>query len=119
MGDSADSPWSCKISLCRSSSAESSPIPFGSVLTLAQKPEVELWLRRAQAAILSPHRQPEVFHVMGRDEIARVYGSDTMMKKFSRDLVVMEIVDPEGGGCLSFVDLPGRRCPSASNYGSH
>jgi vacuolar protein sorting-associated protein 1 len=110
-GDSANTPWSCKISLRRDSSADGSPTacrPFGPPLTIDQKPQVELWLRRAQAAILSPHRHPEEFHQMGRDEIARRYDIDTMMKKFSRDLIVMEIVDPEGGGCLSFVDLPGK-----------
>ena len=107
---SSVSKWSCNISLRNEYDAQGNkhkaPLtkPFGSTIT--NKGEVEIWLRRAQAAILSPHRAPEYWYQLGRDEIQQFTRTDTDMLEFSRNVVVVLLEDPDATD-LSFVDLPG------------
>lgn len=106
--------WECRISLrflYNESGAEVSQVltvPFGSPLTSVG--DVELALRRAQAAILNHPRQPsDLFLTKSREELeyyrsAEAFNGGTL--KFSKNVVVVDIFDPDCCN-LSFVDLPG------------
>lgn len=100
--------WSCSISLrfdydLDGSHSHQSAVPFGP--TLRAKSDVEIWLRRAQAAILSPHVRSETFHKLSYQEL-RNTAADRRTLKFSKNVVVVDIQDPDATD-LSFVDLPG------------
>ncbi|KAF8335514.1 P-loop containing nucleoside triphosphate hydrolase protein [Amanita rubescens] len=105
-----DEQWSCTISLRLEFDANGDPypiqetVPFGPTLT--NKDEVEIWLRRAQAAILSPHIQSSDFHGKSRDDIGQLQKTDRHMKGFSKNTIHVDVKDPDITG-LSFVDLPG------------
>ena len=105
---SGPSAWSCTISLKRQADgnglSNASIQQFGSQIT--DKAEVELQIRRAQSAILSPHRSAEHFLGLSYDELKELTENDTQILKFSRDAVVVDIKDPQGTD-LFFVDLPG------------
>jgi hypothetical protein len=109
MSSSADS-WSCVVSLRFDYDDIGRPLPsserktFSPVIT--DKGDVEIWLRRAQAAILSPHRSPDVFNSHSAQELRGLAISDTRTLKFSRNIVCIDIKDPDATD-LSFVDLPG------------
>lgn len=100
--------WSCQISLKRQYDGETpiqpTTICFGHRIT--DKNEVELQLRRAQGAILSPHRSPEFFLDRSDDDLKELIKIDTQIKQFSKNAVVIDIEDPHGTD-LFFVDLPG------------
>ncbi|THH10649.1 hypothetical protein EW146_g8308 [Bondarzewia mesenterica] len=96
--------WSCQVSL-RYEDVDSSPSKNFSPL-LTDKRDVEIWLRRAQAAILSPHRQTDFFANKSREELQTLQQTDPKMSKFSRNVVWVDIKDPNATD-LSFVDLPG------------
>ncbi|KZT03107.1 uncharacterized protein LAESUDRAFT_705284 [Laetiporus sulphureus 93-53] len=105
--------WSCQISLKTNIYKKGTEIPrtskkmtFSPCLTANDKDKVEIWLRRAQAAILSPHSSYEMFKSMDYEQLKALTKSDTEMLKFSRDAVVVDIEDPDGTD-LSFIDLPG------------
>ena len=99
-------PWSCTISLRfqyddkGKSLNRSKEVSFP---TIYNPKDVELWLRRAQAAILTPQADPQEFHNKSREEIK---GLQTLMLPFSWNKVEVLIRDPDGAD-LSFVDLPG------------
>ncbi|CCL98368.1 uncharacterized protein FIBRA_00363 [Fibroporia radiculosa] len=93
--------WSCEISLGRAGKQHEQFSP-----KLMAKKEVEIWLRRAQAAILNPHLPPNHFKGMGYENLRSHATTDQQTLKFSKDAVVINIEDPEGTD-LSFVDLPG------------
>jgi len=104
--------WSCTISLRISFSPtgdERVPElrPFGPVLI--HKTYVEIWLRRAQAAILNPHLEPGTFYNKTEAELkelkAGVKAEGTL--PFSKNTVVVDVKDPDVAD-LSFVDLPGK-----------
>ncbi|KAL5513429.1 hypothetical protein ACEPAH_3828 [Sanghuangporus vaninii] len=105
--------WECKIFLrfeYDETGAEISPIekvPFGSTLTSVD--DVELALRRAQAAILNYPKPSDLFLMKTRNEL-EYYRKPEAFKngtlKFSKNVVVVDIFDPDCGN-LSFVDLPG------------
>jgi vacuolar protein sorting-associated protein 1 len=103
--------WSCQISLRFDwdkdgrALSQSSRMPFSPVLK--EKSEVEIWIRRAQAAILSPHHAPAMFYTRNAEEIRDLAKTDPNMLKFSRNVVCVNIMDP-GATDLSFVDLPGK-----------
>lgn len=78
--------------------------PFGERIT--DKGDVEISIRRAQAAILSPHRPPDAFLNKTYDELKEMLEQDTRTRSFSKDVVVVDIEDPDGTDLL-FVDLPG------------
>ena len=98
--------WSCKIKLrfdydsSGRSSLQRGEIPFGPTIT--DRNDVEIWLRRAQAAILNPDLAPESFHRKSIQDLRNLTNS----LKFSRNVVSIFIEDPSATD-LSFVDLPG------------
>lgn len=102
--------WSCKISLrfdyVSDSSGNSSgrSQAFGPAFT--DKSHFEISLRRAQAAILSPHLPPETFLLKSKQELKTALRDDPNTLKFSKNTVVVDILDPDATN-LSFVDLPG------------
>ncbi|KAG6379656.1 P-loop containing nucleoside triphosphate hydrolase protein [Boletus reticuloceps] len=100
--------WSCRIKLrfdydsSGRSSQQQKEISFGPTIT--DKNEVDIWLRRAQAAILNPNNPPESFHRKSIQELRNLTATNSL--KFSRNVVSVFIEDP-GATDLSFVDLPG------------
>ena len=94
--------WSCSISL-RGDGINTAFSP-----ELTSKDVVELWIRRAQAAVLCPHLDRERFKTMSREEIKQVtdHTADPEVKRFSNTVVEVKILDPDGTD-LVFVDLPG------------
>lgn len=97
---SEQSSWSCSVSLRRSGQPNEAFSPM-----LTSKNDVDIWLRRAQTAILSPHASPRTFQDMSYKQLKDLT-SDSRTLKFSRDVVAVDIEDPEGTD-LSFIDLPG------------
>jgi hypothetical protein len=76
-------------------------VPFGRMIT--NKSEVEVWLRRAQAAILNPDVPSSSFHAKTIEELRNMRNA----LKFSRNVVCVSIKDPDATD-LSFYDLPGK-----------
>lgn len=76
--------------------------------------DVELNLRRAQAAILNPHLTAESFLRNTREELSAASEHDKL--RFSRNVVCLDISGP-GLTDLSFIDLPGT--PYMSNLVDH
>ena len=113
----SSSTWSCQISLKLQYNGDdqipTSTVPFGPSIT--NKIEVELHIRRAQAAILSPHHSPSTFLGKTYDELKALSESDPDVQSFSRNAVVVDIEDPSGAD-LFFVDLPGEARSSASPF---
>jgi hypothetical protein len=112
MSSSATS-WSCTIALRRRTNqqgdSQGAPITerFGPEIT--DKKVLELWLRRAQAAILSPHiTKSEEFYKKTEDELRSLAKTDKNILPFSKDVVVVNVKDPKLTD-LSFVDLPGNK----------
>ena len=107
MSSSTDS-WSCQITLRISVDrngnhlAAADLIPFGPIIT--DRKDVELWIRRAQAAILSPHLSSTEFHTKSLTDLRS--RNDPQMLPFSTNVVHVEIKDPDVTD-LSFIDLPG------------
>jgi len=98
--------WSCTITLrlgVGSNVPDQKPttVPFGRTIT--DKSEVEVWLRRAQAAILNPSISPSNFHTKSIDELRSMKNA----MKFSRNVVCVLIEDPDATD-LSFYDVPGK-----------
>ncbi|RDX42100.1 hypothetical protein OH76DRAFT_1448839 [Lentinus brumalis] len=102
---STDAPqWSCTVSLRREGpSREELFSP-----ELRNKNEVELWIRRAQAAVLCPHLPGDTFKTICREDIKALTDTESgpEVLPFTKSKVVINIYDPEGTD-LSFVDLPG------------
>jgi hypothetical protein len=113
MSNSADS-WSCVVSLRLDYDSKGTPlsksrrIDFGPVIT--DKNKVEIWLRRAQTAILNPDRAREDFLYKTEQELR---GMPNKLK-FSKNAVCMDIKDPDATA-LSFVDLPGKSVNCTAN----
>jgi hypothetical protein len=76
-------------------------VPFGRTIT--DRSEFEVWLRRAQAAILNPNVPSATFHAKTAEELKNI--KNTL--KFSRNVVCVSIEDPDATD-LSFYDLPGK-----------
>lgn len=118
MSSDVDS-WSCSIEISNEFSADGRPldlpntIPFGPPF-IQNKGEVELWIRRAQAAILSPHRPPADFIRMSEAELKLNAKADqSRILQFSKNVVQVNVNDPSATD-LSFVDLPGNLILSQS-----
>ena len=94
--------WSCSVSL-RGDGINTAFSP-----ELTSKADVELWIRRAQAAVLCPHLDRERVKAMSREEIkvATDHTADPAVRRFSNTVVEVKILDPDGTD-LVFVDLPG------------
>jgi vacuolar protein sorting-associated protein 1 len=101
---STTGPWSCSISLQIDEDGRRTVLPFGSTIHL--KSHVEISIRRAQAAILSPHRSEADF--LSKNEHDLKTEVDPQRLQFSKNSVRVEIMDPESPN-LDFVDLPGER----------
>lgn len=109
---SEQSSWSCSVSLRRSGQPNEAFSP-----RLTSKSDVDIWLRRAQTAILSPHASPRTFQDMSYKQLKDLT-SDSRTLKFSRDVVAVDIEDPEGTD-LSFIDLPGRCHQKSQKFDAH
>jgi vacuolar protein sorting-associated protein 1 len=102
--------WSCQITLHFLVDANGNnllaekDVPFGPIIT--NKEDVELWIRRAQAAILSPHLPNTEFYTKTLTDLRSATKVDTLMLPFSTNTIRVEIKDPELTD-LSFIDLPG------------
>ncbi|KAG8216434.1 P-loop containing nucleoside triphosphate hydrolase protein [Butyriboletus roseoflavus] len=100
--------WSCNIKLrfdydsSGGSAVQQREITFGPTIT--DKSDVDVWLRRAQAAILNPDLAPEIFHRRNIQDLRNLTSTNSL--KFSRNVVSIFIEDPDATD-LSFVDLPG------------
>ncbi|KAH7908747.1 P-loop containing nucleoside triphosphate hydrolase protein [Hygrophoropsis aurantiaca] len=98
--------WSCKITLHSDYDVQnqrldrSTDVSFGPTLT--NKEDVEVWLRRAQAAILNPDISSDTFHTKSLLELKTFKRT----LQFSKNVVRVHIRDPEATD-LSFYDLPG------------
>ena len=100
--------WSCTIKLrfdydpSGRAAREQRVISFGPTIT--DKKGVDVWLRRAQAAILNPDLRPESFYQKSISDLRNLTSPNSL--KFSRNVVSIFIEDPTATD-LSFVDLPG------------
>ncbi|KAF9000114.1 P-loop containing nucleoside triphosphate hydrolase protein [Cyathus striatus] len=111
MSSSAET-WSCSISLSLrydkdgNDLASPSNVAFAPLIT--NRSEVELWIRRAQAAILCPHRSASEFSAKSKGELKDALNpkSDPRVLEFSKNAVIINVKDPELTD-LSFIDLPG------------
>uniref|UniRef100_A0A0W0FIH9 Uncharacterized protein n=1 Tax=Moniliophthora roreri TaxID=221103 RepID=A0A0W0FIH9_MONRR len=106
INDGSDT-WSCTINLKVGANAgrPTSSQRFGPQ-RITDRGSVDLWIRRAQTAILSPHRSPAEFEDMSTDELRRILKEDNQTLSFSKDLIEIEVRDPKLPP-LTFVDLPG------------
>ncbi|KAL1718577.1 P-loop containing nucleoside triphosphate hydrolase protein [Schizophyllum commune] len=98
--------WSCLISLRFDHDSKGhrvDPVTEAYSPVLTDKADVELWIRRAQATILSPHRSKEFFKNKSADEIRF---EDPSRLKFSKNAILVNLKDP-GYTDMAFVDLPG------------
>ncbi|KAF8885539.1 P-loop containing nucleoside triphosphate hydrolase protein [Gymnopilus junonius] len=92
------SSWSCTITLRRefdeAGHALSNPTvePFGRVIE--NRSLVELQIRRAQAAILSPHRPASDFYDMDEAALKENAKNDAAVLLFSRNVVEVKVKDP-------------------------
>ena len=102
--------WSCQLFIRKRFNQQgvrvdgASNLPFGGVIT--DKKQVELWIRRAQAAVLSPHREHSDFVAMTEIELKATMKTDEKTLQFSKNVVVVKVKDPDATD-LHFVDLPG------------
>ncbi len=116
---SSSSTWSCTIYLNIKYGTDGSELAipdkvrFGPVIT--DKDAVELWIRRAQAAILGRHRAKEDFSSMTTEELRNLATTDSQTLPFSKNIVQVELRDPQLTD-LSFVDLPGKAPLSLHSY---
>ncbi|KAG1844181.1 P-loop containing nucleoside triphosphate hydrolase protein [Suillus subalutaceus] len=98
--------WSCTITLRIGFDSNGldlqkpTNVRFGPKIT--DRSEFEVWLRRAQAAILNPNVPSSTFHAKTIEELRNI--KNTL--KFSRNVVCVSIEDPDATD-LSFYDLPG------------
>ena len=102
--------WSCQITLRCSVDAkgQSFTTPERTLFSppIRDKQSVELWLRRAQAAILSPHIDHDNFTSKTLAELQEAMRNDQDVLPFSKNVIELEVKDPELTD-LSFIDLPG------------
>ena len=110
MSSNANTGWSCKIHIRYEYNQNGEAQPhvsqsFGPVIK--NQSHVELWIRRAQAAVLSPHRPPSDFLAMSESEIRENARTDAAILPFSNNVVQVNLEDPDATD-LSFIDLPGK-----------
>lgn len=104
-------PWTCQVSIRWEFDANDKPfdevseVPFGPLIK--DEGEVELTLRRAQAAILNPSLPPSSFLSLSLDELRRGSRGSQKTLPFSRNVVCVDLEAPELTD-LSFIDLPGQ-----------
>jgi hypothetical protein len=91
--------WSCSISLRFGTDGTTTFSP-----TNLNRNEVDIWLRRAQVAILNPNQPPQSYTAISESEIRRLL--DARNEEFTTDTIVVRVLDPNATNLL-FVDLPG------------
>ncbi|KAH0580177.1 hypothetical protein H2248_001700 [Termitomyces sp. 'cryptogamus'] len=101
-----EGPWSCNISLRISYASDGESVvtakstQFGPTIT--DKKDVEIWIRRAQAALLNPLLSHSDFF----DKTEKELKKRSNALQFSKNVVCVHISDPDLTD-LSFIDLPG------------
>ena len=106
---SSSNSWTCQVSIRWEFDGHGKPIknisevPFGQLIT--EKEEVEIALRRAQAAVLNPHIAASHFLNLTPEDLARIAEGQKALR-FSRNVVCVDLEGPELTD-LSFIDLPG------------
>jgi hypothetical protein len=119
---SSSVPWSCRISIRREYDKNGKRLDkvreeqFGQVLT--SKDDVELALRRAQAAVLNvdiPHAKNFSYAARRSKEWT---AKATESTPFSRNVVCVDLEGPELTD-LSFIDLPGALLLNQLHRNSH
>lgn len=90
--------------------AEIREVPFGPRFT--ENKDVELMLRRAQAAVLNSQKDISYFLTL-TVEALRHLGQNQLF--FSRNTVCVDLSAPELTD-LTFIDLPGTHCPQCWHY---
>ncbi|KDR71864.1 hypothetical protein GALMADRAFT_253646 [Galerina marginata CBS 339.88] len=102
--------WSCTIELRRDFGTDGNRLTNPTIETFGQVIEnrslVELQIRRAQAAILSPHRPASDFYGLSKAELGANAKNDQNILQFSKNVVQVNVKDPNATD-LTFVDLPG------------
>lgn len=107
---SSNDAWSCQISIrweYATSGKRNDEIKetlFGGRIT--EKCDVELALRRAQAAVLNPEVPSTQFLGMSAEELRKNFTPEAGSLLFSRNVVCIDLIGPELTD-LSFIDLPG------------
>jgi hypothetical protein len=74
-------------------------VTFGPLLT--DKADVEIWLRRAQAAVLSPHLEPRYFYSRSKEELQDMGKTDPQACCFMRAVVRSGIDYRQGAQVLA------------------
>lgn len=107
MSSDAES-WSCSIQIRNEfdSMGHPSPVKTKNFVVINDKSQIELALRRAQAAVLSPHKELTYFLGMSATQLKECVTHDPESLKFSKNVIEINVKDPEATD-LSFVDLPG------------
>lgn len=101
---SATTSWTCTISFRYNESSSNELQRFGPIIE--DKNNVELWLRRAQAAILSVDTNKSRWETKTAQEIREAIQEGRGIRQFTKDAIVVDIQDQDATD-LSFVDLPG------------
>ncbi|KAI0650569.1 P-loop containing nucleoside triphosphate hydrolase protein [Trametes meyenii] len=105
---SSTEPWTCRVSIRWERDANGQrasqvrEVPFGEVLT--DKEDIEITLRRVQAAILNANLDPSHFLDKKGEDLKLLAQQAT--QKFSRNVICVDLSGP-GLEDLSFIDLPG------------
>lgn len=94
--------WSCDIFLQTSPDTGSSNTRKRFSPPITSKAEVEVWIRRAQIALLNPTAPRKSFMTKTEQELKAL----TRSLEFSKSIVEIDIYDPHGIE-LAFIDLPG------------
>ncbi|KZT66610.1 hypothetical protein DAEQUDRAFT_695305 [Daedalea quercina L-15889] len=107
---SSSEPWRCQVSIRWEFDQQSKRCDkvreetFGGIIT--NKTDVELMLRRAQAAVLNPGVPMAKFLTMSVDSLDDAGAAQAKRLAFSRNVVCIDLAGPDLTD-LSFVDLPG------------
>ncbi|KIM82118.1 hypothetical protein PILCRDRAFT_485567 [Piloderma croceum F 1598] len=109
MSSSSSAPWSCQVSIRWEFDMNDKPLDkvsevrFGSLIT--DKGDVELALRRAQAAVLNPSLPDTSFLACSMDELKNGARGNQKPLQFSRNVVCVDLEGPTLTD-LNFIDMP-------------
>lgn len=107
---SSSSPWTCQISIRWEYDDKGKrlgrvdEIPFGR--PIANPGDVELAIRRAQAAVLNPDSPSSFFVGMSEQELTDTSANNQKALSFSCNAICVDLSGPDLTD-LSFIDLPG------------
>ena len=96
---SSSGPWSCQVSIRWEFDKNDKPLdkvyeePFGALVT--DKADVELALRRAQAAVLNPTVSTVSFLTYSPEDLKNGVRSSQRTMQFSRNVVCVDLEGPE------------------------